>query len=203
MSHVCSYIRLFDFDTTHIPGNKNGAADALSRRGQSIEDDEESEKDTDEYFEARMYGIAVAGDPKPLMARVYFHEGEYMGDDLTLGQYLETLQRPNRLTDAEYRQLRRKARGFFVRDGYLFKRGRKRGFPPRRVVGTQDQRSEIIRELHDEIGHAERRRRMVMYLVDINGKACMRTSKNGSGPARDANAVHEIDMKSHYILRGV
>jgi hypothetical protein len=153
MTRWLSYIRLFDFDTTHIPGNKNGAADALSRRGQSNEDDEESERDTDEHFEARMYGITVAGDPKPSMACVYFHEGEYMGDDLILGQYLETLQRPDGLADAEYRQLHRKARSFFICDGYLFKRGRKRGFPPRRVVGTQDQRSEIIRELHDEIGH--------------------------------------------------
>jgi hypothetical protein len=40
-----------------------------------------------------------------------------------------------------------------VRDGYLFKRGRKRGFPYRRVVGLPEQRLEIIRELHNGIGH--------------------------------------------------
>jgi hypothetical protein len=152
MTRWLSYIRLFDFDVEHIPGNKNGAADALSRRMKS--EDDEMEEEVDGYFEARMYGITVAETtPEPSMARLYLHEGEYIGDDLMLGQYLETLRRPDGLNDAQYQQLRKKARRFFVRDGYLFKRGRKRGFPPRRVVGTQDQRLEVIRELHDEIGH--------------------------------------------------
>ena len=87
------------------------------------------------------------------MARVYFHNADHIGDDLILGQYLETLHRPENLPNQQYQQLRTKARGFLVRDGYLFKRGRKRGFPPRRVVGLPEQRLKIIQELHDEIGH--------------------------------------------------
>jgi hypothetical protein len=85
-----------------------------------------------------------------LAVRVYLNEGEYSGDDLILGRYLE---RPDGLTNDQYRKLQRKSRNF-MRDDYLFKRGRKRGQLPRRVIGLMDQRLEIIRELHDECGHS-------------------------------------------------
>ena len=87
------------------------------------------------------------------MARVWLVDGEYEGDDLILGQYLETLQRPDNLSDLEYRQLRKKSRGFLVRDGYLYKRGQRRNQLPWRVLGKPEQRLEVLRELHDEFGH--------------------------------------------------
>ena len=74
---------------------------------------------------------------------------------MVLGRYLETLERPEGMDDQQYQQLRKKSRNFFVRDGYLFKRSRKRGLPPRRVIGPA-QRMEVIRELHDEKGHRGR-----------------------------------------------
>ena len=152
MTRWLSYIRLFDFDVSHVPGNKNGAADGLSRRGKTPED--ESDSDPDDYFESKLYSISADFLPSATTTtRVYLNEGEYAGDDLILGRYLETLERPAGLTDAQYQQLRKKSRDFFVRDGLLFKRGRKRGLPPRRVVNLESQRTEIIRELHDEIGH--------------------------------------------------
>ena len=150
MTRWLAYIRLFDFDVAHVPGNKNGAADGLSRRGRAPED--ESDEDPDDYFESRLYSVSAEPSLMQLI-RVYLNEGEYDGDDLILGHYLETLRRPDGMTDAQYQQFRKKSRNFFVRDGLLFKRGRKRGLPPRRVVGLARQRTEIIRRLHDEIGH--------------------------------------------------
>ena len=38
----------------------------------------------------------------------------------------------------------------------MFKRSRKHGSPPRRVIGKPEQRLEILRELHDETGHRGR-----------------------------------------------
>ena len=53
--------------------------------------------------------------------RHYLQAAEYDGEDLTIGQYLETLERPPNLTDDEFRKLRKKAHQYLVRDGYLYK----------------------------------------------------------------------------------
>jgi hypothetical protein len=57
-----TYLRLFDFDVRHVPGNKNGAADALSRRGtvpadsaSGVNDDD----DVDDYFDEKLYRISA------------------------------------------------------------------------------------------------------------------------------------------------
>ena len=158
MTRWLSYIRLFDFDTQHVPGNKNGAADALSRRGHCEADGELTDDKVDEFFEAKMYSITAGPVEEDIsvnfqVLRVRLNEEEYEGEDLLLGKYLATLQRPNELTDQEYKKLRRKSRAFFIRDGYLYKRGKR---IHRRVVGLFVQKLEIIREVHDEIGHRGR-----------------------------------------------
>src|SRR5271154_5254608 len=152
-----TYIRLFDFDVKHVPGSKNGSADALSRREQSSQDPQD-DFDDDTYFDSKIYNVRYtapdghSNDPYHL-SRIWLLQGEYEGSELILGQYLETLQRSEDLSDDEYRQLRRRAHGFLVRDGILFKRSRKRGMPPKRVIGRQQQRLEAIKGIHDEIGH--------------------------------------------------
>jgi hypothetical protein len=82
---------LFDFDAKYVAGDKNGAADGLSRRGKTPED--ESDSDPDHYFESKLYSISA----NPLsssadITRVYLNEGEYTGDDAILGRYLEILE---------------------------------------------------------------------------------------------------------------
>jgi len=124
-----SYIRLFDFDVKHVAGTKNGGADALSRRGKAPEDSDEDENEVDDFFEAQLYSISLSERntyDNPI-ARIYLHKAKYEDDDLILGQYLETLQRPDGLTDIQFRELRRKSKNFLVRDGYLFKKPRIRG----------------------------------------------------------------------------
>src|SRR5437773_9380840 len=54
-----TYIRLFDFDVKHIPGNKNSGADALSRRGLALEDPDELSDDVDDYFGAKIFNIQI------------------------------------------------------------------------------------------------------------------------------------------------
>ena len=60
MTRWLTYIRLFDFHVKHIPGNKNGGADALSRRGQGPQDLTEDEDEADDYFDAKLYSIQAS-----------------------------------------------------------------------------------------------------------------------------------------------
>ena len=50
MTRWLSYIRLFDFTVKHIPGTKNGGADALSRRSKAEGDSEEEEDEGVDFF---------------------------------------------------------------------------------------------------------------------------------------------------------
>jgi hypothetical protein len=155
MTRWLAYIRLFDFTPKHIHGHKNGVADGLSRRGRAPEDEEEDE-DIDEFFEAQLYAIRYISRLSTPISRIYFNETEYHDEDYTLDKYLETLERPTDMDDEEFRKLRTKAKHFFVRDGLLYKRNQKRGSPPRRVIGTQRWRREVIKALHDDIEHRSR-----------------------------------------------
>ena len=134
--------------------NKNCGTDALSRRGQAP-DDSESSDDVDEYFESRLYNTQAQPVSGPInhIARIWLLEGEYEGQDLILSRYLETLQRPDGLTDAQFRQLQEKSRSFFMHDGLLFKCNWKSDLPLKRVLGRRHQCTEAIRILHDENGH--------------------------------------------------
>jgi transposase InsO family protein len=152
MTRWLAYIRLFDFTPRHIPGKRNSVADGLSRRGAAPEDDDEDD-DIDSFFDAKLYAIHYRSEPSAMLSHVYLLDSEYSGEDLVLGRYLETLERPSEIDDDGFRRLRTKAKHFFVRDGHLYKRSRKRGLPPRRVIGLRQQRWEIIKALHDDIGH--------------------------------------------------
>ena len=73
-------------------------ADALSQRGRSSEDPNESENEVDDHFHEKLYSTNVTENPS-LTARIYLHEGEYEGDDFIVGQNLKTLQRLDNLTN--------------------------------------------------------------------------------------------------------
>ena len=85
-----------------------------------------------------MYG-AFVGQKEGLLAHVYIIEAEYEGENLLLRRYLENLRRPQGLTDEEYRKLRWKAKGLFIKDRLLFKWRIRQRAPPQRVVGLRDQ----------------------------------------------------------------
>ena len=95
MTRWLAYIRLFDFHVKHIPGNRNGGADALSRRGQSPEDPPEDENEADDYFDAKLYSIQASDRDSDWnlssMVRIYLHNADYEDDDLILRHYLKTL----------------------------------------------------------------------------------------------------------------
>ena len=77
-----------------MPGNKNGAADALSRRGHCEADGELTDDKVDEFFEAKMYSITAGPVEEDIsvnfqVLRVRLNEEEYEGEDLLLGKILQ------------------------------------------------------------------------------------------------------------------
>jgi hypothetical protein len=111
----------------------------------------------DAIFHADTITYGYSNDPidRYQIYRISFNIELYKDDpdDVLLGRYLTTLQRPDGMTDSQYQQLRKKSKNFFVRDGFLFKRPRHHGVPPRRVVGLKEEREKIMKEMHDENGH--------------------------------------------------
>ena len=134
MTRWLAYIRLFDFHVKHIPGNKNGDADALSRHDQAPQDPLEDENEADDYFDAKLYSIQASdqsSDWNPILSRQEFICTKL--NTTTMISFLDTilrlLQRPEDMTDQQFQQLRKKSRTFFVHDDYLFKRSRRRENP--------------------------------------------------------------------------
>lgn len=57
-----AWIRLFDFDIKHVPGNKHTAADGLSRRPRTKSDDRDEleEQDIEDFIDAQLYSVRIA-----------------------------------------------------------------------------------------------------------------------------------------------
>jgi Integrase zinc binding domain/Integrase core domain len=69
-----------------------------------------------------------------------------------MGKYLVGLERPSGWSDEDFKKLRRKAFKYFVWRGYLYRRN-KPGYPPRRVLGTKEDRREALEASHEASGH--------------------------------------------------
>ena len=148
MGRWVAYIKTFAPTLRAIPGKKNIVPDALSHQPNHIKDGEEFENsDLEDEIDNQLNVIESERGQKDY-ARVFLIETEYTDEFLKIGHYLETLMRPEELTDSEYRSIRRKAQRFYVRDGHLFRKGRP-GETPRRVVCDRDVQKQIIREMHD------------------------------------------------------
>jgi integrase-like protein len=82
-------------------------------------------------------------------------EDGYSEDSQRIAEYLTTLRKPEDMSRAEFRAFKKRALRYAVRDRQLFLRGSK-NIPMRLVVDSDDRKTEIVRELHDESGHKGR-----------------------------------------------
>lgn len=131
-------IKEYDVVLRHIKGKDNEVADMLSRA-------------TYEGTDASVLVNAGRADPG-----VRFKEGEYSGSELEIGKYLAAIANGGSSGGVDPR-LRRRAGGYLVRDGYLWKRplpGQDR--QPRRVVGTEGDRLRVMRGVHEDAAAGHR-----------------------------------------------
>ena len=153
MTRWLAWIQLWDFEVRHIPGQKNGAADGLSRRPPDPgELRDEPDEDIEDFIDAEIGSIQVA----PLeMSEDLPLEDSYSEDSQRIARYLTTLLRPVELSAREFWRFKRRALRHLVRGRHLFRRASK-NVPLRRVVDGADERQDILRALHEESGHRGR-----------------------------------------------
>ena len=86
-----------------------------------------------------------------------FNKAMYEGEEnlQRVGEYLETMRRPAGMPDGEFKRFKGFAVKFHLRDGVLY-RCTKMGMPPRRVLEITKDKMEVLRQLHDELGHQGR-----------------------------------------------
>lgn len=147
-----AWLHLFDFSIRHVPAEKHKGPDALSRVDRDSEDSTTLSAEGLISDHIQVLTEAQEKDDDACIWRIYLEEHLYDGEWLRLGRYLDTLQRPEGLTDQQYTRLKRKAVGYFIRDGKLFKR-RKAGNTAVEVVINVDKKKLLLEALHDNLGH--------------------------------------------------
>jgi hypothetical protein len=157
---------MFDFDVRHVLGKKNVVADALSRKPTGPIADEDGELDdwVDNHLDAvhvNVRPIAVwqpSGDGSASPAGEDSDaplDGTYGEQSQQIARWLLTMRRPAQMTRSEFRNFKRSAMRYVVRDRQLFRKQSK-NVPLVRVVDDARGREEILARLHDESGHRSR-----------------------------------------------
>ena len=92
-----------------------------------------------------------------LRAKVFevFHDEVYEDEWLMIGCYLSTLTKQDDWSNQEYKKIRKKAYGFFLKEGHLWRHPKRRGDMPKRVVSDHATQQQVIKDLHESLwaGH--------------------------------------------------
>ena len=163
-----TFVRTFAPVLRHISGVNNTVADMLSRASYSpdlpipdppiqISDDSHNFSDAENitaltsYISSTASSVLLSGVTSSAVSSAVFIKDKYVDNPhlQQIGLYLELLNDENNTNDDRLFRfsiaLRKQAHNFFLQDGYLFRKGS----PPRRTIGTQEERRSILNEHHD------------------------------------------------------
>ncbi|KAL3685545.1 hypothetical protein R1sor_003567 [Riccia sorocarpa] len=128
----------------------NVVADMLSRARYENEEEmlKEAEKDDIDIW-------CRVGQYDRELELLPFREELYGGSLKEIGFYLSSLKRREVWSDADFSKIRKKAYGFMLRDGYLWKRPKRSDGDPLRVVDDSDTKQKLLKEFHESLwaGH--------------------------------------------------
>ncbi|KAL3696074.1 hypothetical protein R1sor_010150 [Riccia sorocarpa] len=141
------YVRNFNPHLKHIAGKKNVVADMLSRA--RYEGEEEMVLTAEEEERREAWCQVSVSEVLP------FREYLYSGKLCDIGFYLSSLEKREDWSDAEFKKIRQKAYGFLLREGYLWKRPKRRDGEFLHVVDDEDTKLELLKECHEALwaGH--------------------------------------------------
>ena len=161
-----AYIHMFDFEVRHVPGHKHTAADGLSRRPRTESDnlDEKNEVDIEEFLDTELAILSIVpigvtpedpAEASDFEIPVKILNENYSEESQRIAKYLTTLCKPEGLIGSGFRQFKKKALKYAVRDALLFRRESK-NIPSQLVVDSGEEQAKIIKALHDKNGHKGR-----------------------------------------------
>ena len=144
-----AYIKSLNPVLVHIIGKKNSVADMLSR-ARYVHEEEMETHEVDESTEDSDYGYVLAtngantdGEALP------FEANQYEGRLRDIGIYLSTLRRQEGWMDKTFKNIRHQSYGYLLRDGFLWKRPKRKDGVPLRVIGDMETKNQILKEFHD------------------------------------------------------
>jgi hypothetical protein len=150
-----AYIKSLNPILVHIIGKKNYVADMLSR-ARYVDEEEMETHEVDEDDDNDDYGYVLAtsgantdGETLP------FKADQYEGRLRDIGIYLSTLKRQEGWMDKTFKDIRHQYYGYLLRDGFLWKRPKRKDGVPLRVIGDTETKNQILKEFHDTLwaGH--------------------------------------------------
>ena len=144
-----AYIKSLNPMLVHIIGKKNSVADMLSR-ARYVHEEEMETHEVDESTEDSDYGYVLAtngantdGEALP------FEANQYEGRLRDIGIYLSTLRKQEGWMDKTFKDIRHQSYGYLLRDGFLWKRPKRKDGVPLRVIGDMETKNQILKEFHD------------------------------------------------------
>lgn len=143
-----AYIKSMNPEFKHIAGKDNAVADMLSR---ARYEDEVDMVDEDEDVGTNFYTMSMRRTERLCTSFTLelFTEELYEGEWLNIGRYLSSLEKRENWSDREFKRIRRKAYGYFLRDGFLWKHPKLTGGVPQRVVCKFETQQQIVKEFHE------------------------------------------------------
>jgi hypothetical protein len=144
-----AYIKSLNPILVHIIGKKNSVADMLSR-ARYVHEEEMETYEVDEDDDDDDYGYVLAtssantdGETLP------FKADQYEGRLRDIGIYLSTLKRQEGWMDKTFKDIRHQSYGYLLRDGFLWKRPKRKDGVPLRVIGDTETKNQILKEFHN------------------------------------------------------
>ena len=150
-----AYIRSLNPVLVHITGKKNSVADMLSRARYVCEDEMQAQE-IGEGDEDEDYGYVLAIDGANTRDGGQPFKAEFYQDRLRdIGIYLSTLRRQEGWLDKTFKDIRHRSYNFLLRDGFLWKRPKRKDGVPLRVVDDTETKNQVLKEFHDTLwaGH--------------------------------------------------
>ena len=158
MTKWLTWIRFFDFDVKHISKKKHIATNELSRRSRCFSNDanETQKKNINDFIDdqlncVRVFSIRVVEMSKSMLNDNYFE------NSMQITIYLTSLRKFDDMTQKQFRKFKTHALKFMIRDQHLFRKVNKNMFL-RRVIDKNENKDHIIKKLHDEEDHRDKKK---------------------------------------------